>query len=77
MIIIIIIIITHYNYFKEAWAEERWDNSFFSLTIPYFAISERLKVGGCIYLPNYKCIDTGLFENFFSLSDYYKIYRFT
>ena len=45
------------------------------MTLPYFVISKRLVNGGSVYLPNLKCIDIGLKENFHIISQYYDLYR--
>ena len=45
------------------------------MTLPYFVKSHRLLKGGTVYLPNLKCIDIVLKENFHIISQYYDLYR--
>ena len=55
--------------------DERWKETFFILTLPYFVTTNRLIKGGSIYLPNVHCIDIGLKEHFDIITMYYNIYR--
>lgn len=67
--------IYYFYIIQNGWANIRWENTFFTLTIPYFAESNRLISGGCIFLPNISCIDEGLRSNFDKISLLFRIYR--
>lgn len=64
-------IILDYFFSPIGWARERWTDNFFRETLPSFAVENRLKSDGVIWLPNIALVSEALNEYEAVLEEYY------